>query len=232
VLHDVDLRVGQGTTLALIGATGAGKSTVAKLIARFYDPKAGRITLDGVDLRQVRMTDLRRAMGYVPQEGFLFSSFGSEKATVADNIRFGRPEATRQEVEAAARAVGAEPVILDLPNGYDTEVGERGALLSAGQRQLVAFARAWIADPAVLLLDEATSNLDVATETRVQESLRRLRKGRTTIIIAHRLSTVVEADQIAVIEGGRVVEVGLPGELIARGGRFAELYGRWLAGAA
>jgi ATP-binding cassette, subfamily B, bacterial len=232
VLHDVDLRVDAGTTLALIGPTGAGKSTVAKLIARFYDPQAGRVTLDDVDLRQVRLADLRRAMGYVPQEGFLFSSFAHGNATVADNIRFGRPEATRREVEAAARAVGAEPVILDLPDGYDTEVGERGALLSAGQRQLVAFARAWLADPAVLLLDEATSNLDVATEARVQQALRRLRKGRTTIIIAHRLSTVVEADQIAVIEDGRVVEDGPPGELVARGGRFADLYDRWLAGAA
>jgi ATP-binding cassette, subfamily B, bacterial len=151
---------------------------------------------------------------------------------VADNIRFGRPEALREDVEAAARAVGAEPVILDLPDGYDTEVGERGAILSAGQRQLVGFARAWLADPTVLVLDEATSNLDVATEARVQEALRRLRKGRTTIIIAHRLSTVVEADHIAVIEGGRVVEVGPPGDLIERGGRFAELYSRWLASAA
>jgi ATP-binding cassette subfamily B protein len=205
---------------------------VAKLIARFYDPQAGRVTLDGVDLRQVRMADLRRAMGYVPQEGFLFSSFAHGRATVADNIRFGRPEATRAEVEAAARAVGAEPVIMDLPQGYDTEVGERGALLSAGQRQLVAFARVWLADPAVLLLDEATSNLDVATEARVQQALRRLRKDRTTIIIAHRLSTVLEANQIAVIEDGRVVEADTPDQLLDRGGRFADLYDRWVAGAA
>jgi ATP-binding cassette subfamily B protein len=232
VLHDVDLQVDAGTTLALIGPTGAGKSTVAKLIARFYDPLAGRITLDGVDLRQVRMADLRQAMGYVPQEGFLFSSVSNGRATVADNIRFGRPEATREAVEAAARAVGAEPVIRSLPQGFDTEVGERGALLSAGERQLVAFARAWLADPALLILDEATSNLDVTTERRVQQALRRLRKGRTTIIIAHRLSTVVEADQIAVIEDGRVVEVGPPNDLIERGGSFADLYGRWLAGAA
>ena len=150
---------------------------------------------------------------------------------MADNIRFGRPDATRAQVEAAARAVGAEPVILALPHGYDTEVGERGALLSAGERQLVAFARAWLADPAVLL-DEATSNLDVATETRVTEAMRRLRQGRTTIVIAHRLSTVIEADQIAVIQDGRVVEAGPPEELLARGGQFADLYGRWLAGAA
>jgi ATP-binding cassette, subfamily B, bacterial len=232
VLHDVDLRLEAGTTLALIGATGAGKSTVAKLIARFYDPLAGRVTLDGVDLRQVRLADLRRALGYVPQEGFLFSSFAHGKASVADNIQFGRPEATRAEVEAAARAIGAEPVIMALPQGYDTEVGERGALLSAGERQLVAFARAWLADPAVLILDEATSNLDVATETRVTEAMRRLRQGRTTIVIAHRLSTVIEADQIAVIEDGRVVEVGPPEELLDAGGRFAGLYDRWLAGAA
>jgi ATP-binding cassette, subfamily B, bacterial len=224
--------VDAGATLALIGPTGAGKSTVAKLIARFYDPQGGRVTLDGVDLRQVRLADLRRAMGYVPQEGFLFSSFAHGKATVADNIRFGRPDATRAEVEAAARAIGAEPVILELPDGYDTEVGERGALLSAGERQLVAFARAWLADPALLILDEATSSLDVATETRVTEAMRRLRQGRTTIVIAHRLSTVIEADQIAVIEDGRVVEAGPPDQLLARGGQFAELYGRWLAGAA
>jgi ATP-binding cassette subfamily B protein len=232
VLHDVDLLVEAGTTLALIGPTGAGKSTVAKLIARFYDPLGGRVTLDGVDLRQVRLADLRQAMGYVPQEGFLFSSFGSSKATVADNIRFGRPEATREEVEAAARAIGAEPVIMALPQGYDTEVGERGALLSAGERQLVAFARAWLADPALLILDEATSNLDVATETRVTEAMRRLRQRRTTIIIAHRLSTVIEADQIAVIQDGRVVEAGPPDQLLTRGGQFADLYDRWLAGAA
>jgi ATP-binding cassette, subfamily B, bacterial len=226
VLHDVDLRVDAGTTLALIGPTGAGKSTVAKLIARFYDPLAGRITLDGVDLRQVRLADLRRAMGYVPQEGFLFSG------TVLDNIRFGRPGATRAEVEAAARAVGADQVIAGLPDGYDTQVGERGALLAAGERQLVAFARAWIADPALLTLDEATSNLDAASEARITDALQRLRSGRTTIIIAHRLTTIAQADQIAVVEDGRVVESGPPDELLARGGRFASLYSRWLAGAA
>jgi ATP-binding cassette, subfamily B, bacterial len=226
VLHDVDLHVPAGSTLALIGPTGAGKSTVAKLIARFYDPTAGRVTVDGLDLRRVRLADLRQAMGYVPQEGFLFSG------TIADNIRFGRPEATRPEVEAAAGAVGADRVIADLPHGFDTEVGERGALLAAGERQLVAFARAWIADPALLILDEATSNLDVVTEARVQRALRRLRQGRTTIVIAHRLTTVAEADQVAVIEDGRVVEAGPPERLLAADGRFADLYGRWLAGAA
>jgi ABC-type multidrug transport system fused ATPase/permease subunit len=226
VLHDVDLRVDAGTTLALIGPTGAGKSTVAKLIARFYDPLVGRITLDGVDLRQVRMADLRQAMGYVPQEGFLFSG------TVLDNIRFGRPGATRDEVEGAARAVGADQVIAGLPDGYDTQVGERGALLAAGERQLVAFARAWIADPALLILDEATSNLDAASEARITDALHRLRSGRTTIIIAHRLTTIAQADQVAVVSDGRIVESGSPAELRARGGRFADLYGRWLAGAA
>jgi len=233
VLHGVDLLVPAGSTLALVGPTGAGKSTVAKLIARLYDPLSGRVTLDGHDLRQVRLADLRRAMGYVPQEGFLFSSFDSTRpATVADNIRFGRPDATRAEIEAAVRAVGAEPVINALPKGLDTEVGERGVKLSAGERQLVSFARAWLADPALLILDEATSNLDVVTEARLQQALRRLRQGRTTIVIAHRLSTVIDADQIAIVEDGRVVEVGSPDDLIARGGRFADLYGRWLAGAA
>ncbi|HEV2870293.1 MAG TPA: ABC transporter ATP-binding protein, partial [Actinomycetota bacterium] len=226
VLHDVNLRLDAGTTLALIGPTGAGKSTVAKLIARFYDPRAGRITLDGVDLRQVRMADLRQAMGYVPQEGFLFSG------SVMDNIRFGRPGATRAEVEAAARAVGADQVIAGLPDGYDTQVGERGALLAAGERQLVAFARAWIADPALLILDEATSNLDAASESRITDALHRLRSGRTTIIIAHRLTTIAQADQVAVVEDGRIVESGTPAELRARGGRFADLFARWLAGAA
>ncbi|HJW60867.1 MAG TPA: ABC transporter ATP-binding protein [Actinomycetota bacterium] len=226
VLHDVDLQLDAGTTLALIGPTGAGKSTVAKLIARFYDPGEGRVTLDGVDLRQIRLTDLRRAMGYVPQEGFLFSG------TVLDNIRFGRPDATRAEVEAAARAVGADQIIAGLPDGYDTQVGERGALLAAGERQLVAFARAWIADPALLILDEATSNLDAASESRITDALQRLRSGRTTIIIAHRLSTIAQADQIAVVSDGRIVESGTPDDLRARGGRFAELFSRWLAGAA
>jgi ATP-binding cassette, subfamily B, bacterial len=226
VLHGIDLHVPAGTTLALVGPTGAGKSTVAKLIARFYDPRAGSVRLDGIDLRRIRLTELRAAMGYVPQEGFLFSG------TVADNIRFGRPGATRAEIEAAAAAVGAEPVIAGLPHGFDTEVGERGALLSAGERQLIAFARAWIADPALLVLDEATSNLDVVTEAQVQQALRRLRQDRTTILIAHRLSTVIEADQVAIVEDGRVVEAGTPNQLLDLRGRFADLYDRWLAGVA
>jgi ATP-binding cassette, subfamily B, bacterial len=226
VLHGIDLHVPAGSTLALVGPTGAGKSTVAKLIARFYDPHAGSVSLDGTDLRRIRLADLRGAMGYVPQEGFLFSG------TVADNIRFGRPGASRAEIEAAAAAVGAEPVIAGLTHGFDTEVGERGALLSAGERQLIAFARAWIADPALLVLDEATSNLDVVTEAQVQQALRRLRQDRTTILIAHRLSTVIEADQVAIVEDGRVVEAGTPDQLLDRGGRFAGLYDRWLAGVA
>jgi ABC-type multidrug transport system fused ATPase/permease subunit len=258
VLHDVSLDVAAGRTLALVGPTGAGKSTVAKLIARFYDPGPNRtrgsdpagegpegpnrtrgsdpagegadgrgvVSLDGIDLRRLRLADLRGALGYVPQEGFLFSG------TVADNIAYGRPGARRAEIVAAATAVGADELIADLPDGYDTEVGERGALLSAGERQLVAFARAWIADPKVLILDEATSNLDVVTERRIQQALRRLRADRTTILIAHRLSTVADADQVAVIEHGRVVESGSPAELLAGGGRYAQLHERWLAGAA
>jgi ATP-binding cassette subfamily B protein len=243
VLHDVSLDVAAGRTLALVGPTGAGKSTVAKLIARFYDPEGpnrnrgsdpvdggadghGVVSLDGIDLRRLRLADLRGALGYVPQEGFLFSG------TVADNIAYGRPGARRAEIVAAATAVGADELIADLPDGYDTEVGERGALLSAGERQLVAFARAWIADPKVLILDEATSNLDVVTERRIQQALRRLRADRTTILIAHRLSTVADADQVAVIEHGRVVESGSPAELLAGGGRYAQLHERWLAGAA
>jgi ATP-binding cassette, subfamily B, bacterial len=228
VLHGVDLHVPAGSTLGLVGPTGAGKSTIAKLVARFYDPSGGRVLLDGLPLDRLRLADLRAGLGYVPQEGFLFSAFSGSRATVADNIRFGRPDATRAEVEAAAKAVNADDVIRRLPQGYDTEVGNRGVLLSAGQRQLVACARAWIANPVLLILDEATSNLDAATEARVQQALRRLRQGRTTILIAHRLSTVIEADQVAVIEGGRLVEHGSPDELITRGGRFAELYDRWL----
>ena len=226
VLHGVSLLVPAGSTLALVGPTGAGKSTIAKLVVRFYDPVAGRVLLDGVDLRELALADLRRAVAYVPQEGFLFSG------TVAENVAVGRPGASRAEVEAAVAAVGAAEALAALPENLDTRVGQRGGLLSAGERQLVAAARAWIADPAVLVLDEATSHLDAATEARVQRALSRLRQGRTTVVIAHRLATVLDADLVAVIDGGRVAELGPPAELLARGGRFRALRDRWLAGAA
>ncbi|MHA3702073.1 ABC transporter ATP-binding protein [Jatrophihabitans sp. YIM 134969] len=222
VLPHLDLHVPAGQTVALVGATGAGKSTIAKLIARFYDPTSGRVALDGVDLRDLAEADLRRAVVLVTQDNFLFSG------SVADNIAFGRPEATREEVEAAARAVGAHEFVAALPEGYDTDVRKRGGRLSAGQRQLVAFARAFLADPAVLVLDEATSSMDVPTERLVQRALRTVLHQRTALIIAHRLSTVEIADRVLVLEDGRVVEDGTPSDLIAAGdGRFASLHGAW-----
>ena len=224
-LDDIDLVIPPGQTVALVGATGAGKSTFAKLVARFYDPTEGRVLVDGIDLRDVQIHSLRSQMGVVPQEAFLFSG------TIAENIGFGRPDATEAEIVAAAGAVGAD-FVLRLPHGLETEVGERGAQLSAGQRQLVAFARALIADPRILILDEATSNVDLHTETKIEEGLRRLLANRTAIVIAHRLSTIRQAGRIVVLDGGRVVEQGSHDELLAAGGAYEALYRDWAQQAA
>jgi ATP-binding cassette subfamily B protein len=218
VLDRVDLEIPVGSTTALVGATGAGKSTIAKMITRCYDPQGGRVSIDGVDVRALATSDLHRIIGYVPQEGFLFSG------TVRDNVAFGRPGATDAQVEAAVRATGAESLLGGLPDGLDTDVGERGARLSAGERQLISLARAWIADPAVLVLDEATSSLDAEADGYAAEAVRRLRHGRTTLIIAHRPATALTADLVAVISDGRVVETGKPGDLLDAGGAFAILH--------
>jgi len=229
VLHRLDLHIPAGQTVAVVGATGAGKSTIAKLVARFYDPVTGTVTLDGVGLRDLTDADLRRAVVMVTQENYLFSG------TVAENIGFGRPGASRGQIEEAARAIGAHEFIAALPAGYDTDVHKRGGRLSAGQRQLVAFARAFLADPAVLILDEATSSLDIPSERLVQRALRTILSvdtddgpgGRTAIVIAHRLSTVEIADRVLVLEDGRIVEDGPPETLVAGGGRYATLHQQW-----
>ncbi|MBX3195522.1 MAG: ABC transporter ATP-binding protein [Microbacteriaceae bacterium] len=221
VLPEFSLHVPAGQTVALVGSTGAGKSTLAKLLARFYDPTEGSVTLDGVDLRRMHPKDLRRAVVMVTQEAYLFSG------TVADNIALGKPDATMDEIRAAAHAVGAHEFIEALPDGYDTDVNKRGGRVSAGQRQLLSFARAFLADPAVLILDEATASLDIPSERLVQEGLTTLLADRTAVIIAHRLSTVSIADRVLVMEHGRIVEDGPPAELIAGTGRFAKLHAAW-----
>jgi ATP-binding cassette subfamily B protein len=225
-LLGVDLAIPPGQTVALVGSTGAGKSTFAKLVARFYDPTEGRVLVDGHDLREVSARSLRSQMGIVPQEAFLFSG------SIGENIAFGRPGATAQDVRDAARAVGADAFISALEHGYDTEVGERGAQLSAGQRQLVAFARALVADPRILVLDEATSNVDIHTEGRIEEGLRRLLAGRTAIVIAHRLSTIRRAGRIVVLDHGRIVEQGTHDELLDAEGAYWRLYRDWAEQAA
>jgi ATP-binding cassette subfamily B protein len=223
VLPDLDLDVPAGTTVALVGHTGAGKSTIAKLLARFYDPRGGRITFDDVDLRDVTQASLRRQLGIVPQEGFLFAG------TVAENIAFGRPDAPAEEIVRAAEAVGAHEFILRLENGYETEVQERGSRLSLGQRQLIALARALLADPRILILDEATSSVDIGTERKIEQALRLLLSGRTAFIIAHRLSTIRDADLIVVLEHGQIVEQGSHDELMQKRGLYTSLYGDWAA---
>ncbi|MER7796378.1 ABC transporter ATP-binding protein [Microbacterium sp. NPDC096154] len=221
VLPEFALDIPAGQTVALVGTTGAGKSTLAKLVSRFYDPSEGRVTLDGVDLRHLHPRDLRRAIVMVTQEAYLFSG------TVADNIALGRPDATFDEIVAAARAVGADAFIQTLPDGYHTDVNKRGGRVSAGQRQLISFARAFLANPAVLILDEATASLDIPSERMIQGALQTLLADRTALIIAHRLSTVAIADRVLVMEHGRIIEDGAPDELIAGSGKFAQLHAAW-----
>ncbi|MCA1305622.1 ABC transporter ATP-binding protein/permease [Microbacterium esteraromaticum] len=221
ILPNFTLDIPSGQTIALVGTTGAGKSTLAKLISRFYDPSIGTVTLDGVDLRMLHPKDLRRAIVMVTQEAYLFSG------TVADNIALGKPDATLDEIRAAARAVGADGFIENLPDGYNTDVNKRGGRVSAGQRQLISFARAFLADPAVLILDEATASLDIPSERLIQDALQTLLADRTAIIIAHRLSTVAIADRVLVMEHGRIIEDDTPQALIGGSGKFAQLHAAW-----
>jgi ATP-binding cassette subfamily B protein len=222
VISDVDLRIEPGETVAFVGPTGAGKSTLAKLVTRFYDPTSGRVLIDGHDLRDVTLRSLRQQLGVVPQEPFLFAG------TIGENIAFARPDASDEEIQEAVRAVGLEEVIERVPDGVDTVVHERGQTLSSGERQLLALARAFLAHPRVLVLDEATSNLDLQSETKIEAALDVLLENRTAILIAHRLSTAMRADRIVVVDDGRIVEVGSHDELVARGGRYAEMYATWV----
>jgi ATP-binding cassette subfamily B protein len=221
VLDNLDLKIPAGQTVALVGTTGAGKSTIAKLISRFYDPTKGQVLLDGIDLKSVSSKDLRQSIVMVTQEAYLFSG------SVADNIALGKPDATAEEIEQAAIAVGAHDFILSLPDGYSTDVNKRGGRVSSGQRQLISFARAFIADPAVLILDEATSSLDVPSERLVQQGLKSLLAKRTAIIIAHRLSTVSIADRVLVMEHGQIIEDDTPKNLISGSGKFSKMHKAW-----
>ena len=222
VLRDVNLHIRAGETMSFVGPTGAGKSTIAKLVTRFYDPTEGTVRIDGHDLRTVTIESLRRQLGVVPQEPYLFAG------TVRENIAFARPDATDAEVEEAVRRVGLTELVAHLSAGLDTTVHERGVSLSSGERQLIALARAFLAGPRVLVLDEATSNLDLKSEAQVEAGLDALLEGRTAIIIAHRLSTAMRADRIAVVDDGRIVEVGSHEALVAQGGRYAEMYAAWV----
>jgi len=221
VLHDLDLSIAPGETLAFVGPTGAGKSTIAKLVTRFYDPWEGRVTIDGHDLRDVTLASLRRQLGIVPQEPFLFHG------SIRDNITFARPDATEDEIIEAVEAVGLDDLVGRLPQGLDTPCHERGSSLSSGERQLLALARAFLARPRVLVLDEATSNLDLRSEAKIEQALDRLLDGRTAVLIAHRLATAMRADRIAVVDHGGITEIGTHDELVARGGAYADLYATW-----
>ena len=221
ILPGFNLDIPAGQTIALVGTTGAGKSTLAKLVSRLYDPSVGQLTLDGIDLRNLSNLELRRAIVMVTQEAYLFSG------TVAENIALGKPGATEDEIVAAAKAVGVHDFIVSMPDGYDTDVAKRGGRVSAGQRQLISFARAFIADPAVLILDEATASLDIPSERMVQHGLKTLLNGRTSIIIAHRLSTISIADRVLVMEHGEVIEDDTPATLIAGTGKFAKMHKAW-----